>query len=232
VTFRSAAKAFGPRVIGVILSGYLDDGTAGLLAIKRAGGIAVVQDPSEAEVASMPLSAIRYAEPDHVLPESAIGAALNALVREAAATASNQPEATMPENIDSGQAGPIGEDIGEQERDERRGQPSVFTCPECGGVLWQVDEEGPPQFRCHIGHGYTGEYLSQQKVELVEKSIWYVMRSLKELMFLSVELATHARNAGDPTAAKHFEMQSRHAERQLSRLEQELLGPAHIDDPE
>jgi two-component system chemotaxis response regulator CheB len=225
VTFRSAARAFGPRVIGVVLSGHLDDGTAGLLAIKRAGGVAVVQDPGEAEAESMPRSAVWYARPDHVLHGSAIGPALNALVRDAVAAASNPLEVTMPENIDNDPSAPIGKDIAGQERDERRGKPSVFTCPECGGVLWQLDDEGPPQFRCHIGHGCTGAHLSHQKAEIVEKSIWYVMRSLKELMLLSAELAAHARGAGNAAAGEHFEMQSRAAEFQLSRLEQELLRP-------
>ena len=120
---------------------------------------------------------------------------------------------------------PIARDLAAQTRNERRGQLSTFSCPECGGVLWQLDEEGPLQFKCHVGHGYTGENLLQQKAESVEKATWHVMRSLKEVMLLSTELAAHARQQGNGQAAQTFESQARRAEEQLHRMEKRLLHP-------
>jgi two-component system chemotaxis response regulator CheB len=221
VAFRSAARVFGARAVGVVLSGSLDDGAAGLLTIKRAGGVAIVQDPAEAIETSMPLAAAQYLKPDYVLKASEIGSVLNSL----AATAMKQQPHSLSGNDRNLTNEQITKDLEAQERGERRGQLSTFSCPECGGVLWQVDEQAPVQFQCHVGHGYTGDHLLQAKSEGAEKAIWYVMRTLKEVIFLSTELANDARHHGDEAAAATFESQARRAESQLHRFEQQLFQP-------
>ena len=131
--FRTAARSFGPRVVGVILSGTLDDGTAGLAAIKMRGGVAIVQDPDEALFQGMPRSAIDNVAVDHVLPVNEIAPRIAQLVQEPvtgsapAVTDEMDMEARMAELEEAA-----------VQRNERPGTPSVFSCPECGGVLWEV----------------------------------------------------------------------------------------------
>jgi two-component system chemotaxis response regulator CheB len=234
VTFRSAARAYGRRVIGVVLSGGLDDGTAGLLAIKRAGGVAIVQDPFEAQEASMPLTAARYLNPDYVLKAAEIGSVLNSLAFRAMSqhissadvvSGSPSPESAVERQSPKETTQRIQDDLAKQERGERRGRTATFSCPECGGVLWEADEEGPRQFQCHVGHRYTGEHLVRAKSEDVEKAVWQVMRTLKEVMLLSTELAAEAKAQGNAAASVTFDRQARRAEAQLHQLEQQLMHP-------
>jgi two-component system chemotaxis response regulator CheB len=221
VAFRSAAKEFGPRAIGVILSGYLDDGTAGLLSIKRAGGITVVQDPADAEVDSMPRTAARYCKPDHQVAASEIGQLLNTFAHE------RRGHQDLDMGRDAGEiTAKIATDVAEQEKNERKGELSIFSCPECGGTLWQAGDEGPLRFQCHIGHAYTGDHLLKQKLETVERSGWYTMRALKETVLLTNELSLLAEQDGNAATAEEFRRQSRLADSLLHKLE-ELLMQSH-----
>jgi two-component system, chemotaxis family, protein-glutamate methylesterase/glutaminase len=152
--FRSAARAYGARVIGVVLTGNLDDGTAGLMAIKSAGGLAIVQHPDDALYAGMPSSALRHVQPDHVAP---LGEIPGILVRR------------VGEQVEQKGAGPVAQqqnhevDISEMDRGAlegpRDGVPSGYACPECHGALWEVDEGGLLRFRCRVGHAYSIENL-------------------------------------------------------------------------
>jgi two-component system chemotaxis response regulator CheB len=220
VLFRSAARAFGDRVVGVVLSGALDDGATGLLAIKRAGGMAIVQSPEEAIAKSMPATALRYVDADHVASASQIGPLLVTIADRLAhqeTSTMNAPTDRSQEKIDS--------DLAEQERGDRSGEISTFSCPECGGILWQIPDERPIQFRCHVGHGYIGKKLLEQKADDVERLIWSLIRGLKEVGLLSTELAREARAAGVADSAAQFERHARDAERQLMNLEAQLLRP-------
>src|SRR5581483_1706827 len=151
--FRTAARYYGPRVIGVVLSGALSDGAAGLLAVRGAGGVAVVQDPADALVAAMPLSASQIAGADYVVAAADLPPLLVKLVREAAAPTGGSP---VPDPIDK-MPEAVNRDFAQQIHNGRRGERSVFSCPECGGALWQVDEAELVRFRCHVGHAYNGE---------------------------------------------------------------------------
>src|SRR5207245_906078 len=154
--FRSAAAAAGARVIGVILSGSLDDGTAGLLAIKRGGGIAVVQDPSDALHASMPESAIENVDVDFVLPLRELPGKLTELLKQEV-TASEMPAKTL-EVMDMENR--IAEMDGKtMQEDARPGQPSAFSCPDCGGVLWEIHDGDYVPFRCRVGHAFSPESM-------------------------------------------------------------------------
>ncbi|MFN8592593.1 MAG: chemotaxis protein CheB [Thermomicrobiales bacterium] len=190
--FRSAARAFGPRVVGVVLSGALYDGSLGLMAVKLRGGLAIVQDPREASVESMPRSALNAVEPDFVLSAAEIGTVLSDVVR---IPVEKRGGVAVPETTEP-LAAVIAADFTEQADDERREQPTVYTCPDCGGVLWQDGAGGRLAFRCHVGHAYAPEMLLNQKSEEFEAALWASLRLLREKATLTRQLATRARETG------------------------------------
>ena len=170
--FRTAARNHGPRVIGVILTGFLDDGSSGLLAIKNAGGIAIVQDPSDAEVASMPKSALQQVQPDFCVPSKEIAALLNQLTE-------TEDTAMAPHDTGNG-AG--------EKTNQKRTQTS-FTCPDCHGAIWEVEENGELRFQCRVGHAYSPEGMQEANDEDVERSLWVALRALEESAALEQRLA-------------------------------------------
>jgi two-component system chemotaxis response regulator CheB len=190
--FRSAARHYGPRVVGVILTGFLNDGTAGLMAIRADGGVAIAQDPDDALVAAMPQSAAKIAGVDYVVPAAKVGALLVNLAREPVPREVGDqpmdPIERMPEVVDR--------DMDQQARNERRGKVSTFTCPECGGALWQVDDAGLIQFRCHVGHSYQGETLLTEQSEALEAALWTAVRTFREKSVLARQLAARERERG------------------------------------
>lgn len=206
--FRSAARHYGPRVIGVVLTGSLHDGTAGLMAIRAAGGVAVAQDPQDAAVAAMPQSAAEIAGVDHVAPASGLAALLIELVRDRGPRGLGDrrmdPIERMPEVVDRVMA--------RQARNERRGEVSTFTCPECGGSLWQVDDTGLVRFRCHVGHAYNGEVLLAEQSETLEAALWTAVRTFRERSVLARQLAAQEREKGNRWSADRFDEQAAQAE--------------------
>src|SRR5262245_34861077 len=167
--FRSAAVSYGRRVIGVVMTGALDDGTAGLRTIKQRGGLALVQDPAEADFPSMPRSAIENVAVDRVLPLREIPVALAELAGKpvdgtAPPDAAAETEALMA--------------TGEPESTDKLGKPSAFGCPECGGVLWEIDDAQLLRFRCRVGHAYSADSLVVEQTEGVEDALWAALRAL------------------------------------------------------
>jgi two-component system chemotaxis response regulator CheB len=166
--FRSAARHYGERVIGVVLTGALYDGAAGLLAIRGAGGLAVVQDAADASVAAMPYNATQIAGADRVVRLAEMGPLLVGLVQRplipAGGGSAVDPMEQMPEVVR--------EDMDDQIHNGRAGDVSIYTCPECGGALWQVDQKGLTQFRCHVGHAYNGEAFLAEQSERLEAALW------------------------------------------------------------
>jgi two-component system chemotaxis response regulator CheB len=223
--FRSAARYYGSRVIGVILSGSLRDGTAGLLAVRAAGGVSVVQDPKDAVVSAMPESAEQIAGADEVVPLSEIAPLLVRLVEDRAVSARPiegvDAEGKMPAVVDR--------DMDRQARDENRGRISIFTCPECGGALWQVDQSDLLRFRCHVGHVYDGRVLLTEQSENLEAALWTAVRIFREQSVLARQLATRERVEGRPDAARRFEEQSSHAAEQGRLIHDYLLRAAYPD---
>ncbi len=191
--FRSAADTYGPRVIGVILAGSLDDGTSGLWAIKDRGGVAVVQDPTDTLFPGMPLSAISNIAVDHIVPVSQMADLLVKLVNE---------EIELPEPPAPGEMTIEVESAAMGETDEKRmaelGELSAFTCPECHGALWQIVEGKIIRFRCRTGHAYTAEVLLDELDESIERSLWASVRGLEEnaslLAHMGRHLAEHGQN--------------------------------------
>jgi two-component system, chemotaxis family, protein-glutamate methylesterase/glutaminase len=198
--FRTAARAYGRRTIGIVLSGALYDGSMGLLAIKTRGGLAIVQDPTEAIVDSMPRRAIERAAADHVLPVAEIAAALADLVRQPVMA---RGENSMVNTIDAEELleAAIAEDFAEQASDARPEETTLFTCPDCGGVLWQGGEGSVLRFRCHVGHAFAPELLLSQKSEELETALWSSLRLLKEKATLTQQLANRTRTSGNGRAA-------------------------------
>jgi two-component system chemotaxis response regulator CheB len=222
--FRTAARSFGPRVIGVILSGTLDDGTAGLLAVKQAGGLAVVQDPEEAAYPGMALSALRNVRVDHVARAADMGALLDRLVR---LPASEPPEAnSRPDQTDPTDPEPAVAGTAELRTGHPPGQASRVVCPECGGVLWESQNGGVLHFRCHVGHAYSAETLLASQSDALEGALWRAVRALEEKAALSHRLAHRSRERGMHRASAQFETAARNAEQGSDMIRESLLkGP-------
>jgi two-component system chemotaxis response regulator CheB len=188
--FRSAAYAYGPRVVGVILTGLLDDGTAGLWSVKDRGGTAIVQDPKEAVAPSMPQSAMQNVKVDYRLSLSDIAPMLNELAhmpaaREGAYAVSERMKLEVEISKEN-----TAIDRGIQEMFER----SNYTCPECHGVLLQLKEGAILRFRCHTGHAYSAATLLEDGEQGVEGSLWGAIRSLEERILLLQQFADHLEN--------------------------------------
>jgi two-component system chemotaxis response regulator CheB len=205
--FRSAARTYGPRVVGVVLSGALRDGSAGLMAIAARGGVTVVQDPEEALFDSMPRTALTYVQVDHVLPARQIPALLGRLAREPAAYREAIGTPTMSD-MDEMMPQLVRRDITAQERNEHGGEMTVYTCPECGGTLWQADHDGLVQFNCHVGHAYAAESLLGHMSEELEAALWRCVRMLAEKATLTRQLAGRLQVAGQETQAARIAEQA------------------------
>jgi two-component system, chemotaxis family, protein-glutamate methylesterase/glutaminase len=197
VLFRSAASHFGPRVIGVVLSGRLDDGAAGLHDIKRCGGIAVVQDPTDAEATSMPMSAIRGTSVDHVVRAAEMAGVLCSLVKE---DLKEDVQHRAPEDVHLELKSAQVFGLSDEEMD-KLGKLAPRVCPDCGGPLWQIQHSSAVHFRCHVGHSYSPEALAMEQALLIERSLATVLRSLLEWASLAQEMAVISENQGDEDAA-------------------------------
>jgi two-component system chemotaxis response regulator CheB len=213
--FRSAAQVYGPAAIGVVLTGSLDDGTAGLWAIKRLGGTAIVQDPAEALFPSMPSSALAHVRVDHVAGLARIAALLHDITRReiAAPAAEIAPGTTLEMEVD------IAKDRNAYDAGvEQFGDPSPFACPECHGVLLKLDEDGRLRFRCHTGHAYSIESLVAAASEGIEHSLWTAIRTLEEGALLMERTARHLEEHHDGNGAGECRSQAHDARRHSTVL--------------
>lgn len=201
--FRSAACTFGARVIGVVLSGALNDGSAGLRAIKRCGGIAVVQHWTDATVAEMPLNAARHAMIDYALPANEIAAHLARLAHEPAGATPPIPLEMRVETAIAAQ-----ELMGMRAEDEL-GRPSRFTCPECHGVLWEINDGSLLRYRCHVGHAFTAEAVLTAQEMRAEEMLWSLMRAHQERAALARRMAEQQRAKNHGELAEQMEKRAR-----------------------
>jgi two-component system chemotaxis response regulator CheB len=224
--FRSAARRYGPRVVGVVLTGALDDGTVGMLAVIERGGIAVVQDPREAMYPSMPLSVLQNCKVDHVLPLADIPALLAQLAATPAEEEGAYPvtdkldlEVQMVEGLDS-----------HPNVLDRLGTPSYFTCPECHGTLWEVQDGDLPRFRCRTGHAYTAESMLAEHNESMEAALWAAVRALEESVTLSRRLAERARRHNHTIVEQKFNDKARETERDANLIRGLLFSRKQITE--
>lgn len=225
--FRSAARWHGARVVGVVLSGNLDDGTAGLVAIKHHHGVAVVQDPAEALYDGMPRSAVENAPVDHVVPMHGIGPALVRLARTPPPDEPDpMPDDPMDDRIE------IESDITAMRtsapaEEDHPGHVSGFTCPECHGALWEIEEDGLVRFRCRVGHGYNMEAMLAEHGRDVEAALWTAFRALRERAALCRRMGERMAARGQHGIAARQHEEAGEAERRAALLRQVLLrGPA------
>lgn len=219
--FRSAAHYYRERAVGVILTGTLDDGAAGLLEIKRNGGVAVVQDPSDALFPGMPQSALEVTVVDHCLPVAEIGPTLARLV-----TASHEREdISVPAASDDLEFETRIARADQQaiKDDSRPGKPSHFGCPECGGVLWELESDQIVRFRCRVGHAYSAESLLASQTEGLEAALWSALRALEEKASLTRRLSERATGQAQHAAARRFSEQMRAAEAHTNTIRTVLL---------
>lgn len=223
--FRTAARRYGARLMGVILSGALDDGTYGLKVVKDAGGVAVVQDPDEAAFPSMPMSALRYVEVDHVLPAAQIAK----LIADGAAD-SIEGEGSMGRQKEPEPQNPS-EKTDVEEMEENFGAPSALTCPDCGGALWEVKNGELTRYRCHVGHQFTTEGLDAEQQDAVENALWSAVRVLEEHAELRNRMATRAQQAGMEAVSSGFSESALDSTRQADTI-RELLFSRALPDPQ
>jgi two-component system, chemotaxis family, protein-glutamate methylesterase/glutaminase len=214
--FRSAALAFGPRVVGVVLSGALDDGTAGLWAVKDRGGIAVVQEPDDAAVPSMPTSALAEVAVDHVAPARELGPLLARLARQP--VPAQEPQARQATDELAREVGISAIDEALHSRSERYGQPSRFTCPDCGGVLWELGSEGPVRFRCEVGHAHSAATLAETQTEAAEAAMWSALRALEDKTELARRRSVAAAARGFSTQAALFTAEEQAAQQHAAAI--------------
>jgi two-component system chemotaxis response regulator CheB len=185
--FRSAAATFGGRVIGVVLTGALSDGTSGLRAVKRCGGLAVVQDPSDALVPEMPRNAIRHVDVDHVVALSEMGALLARLCRLPAGPTPKIPSEIRFETAIAAQ------ELSGMGANDRLGELSPFTCPECQGSLWEVEDGSILRYRCHVGHAYTADAALAAGDAEIDVMLQKLLRSHRERAALARRMAQEER---------------------------------------
>jgi two-component system chemotaxis response regulator CheB len=218
-TFRTAARAYGARVAGVVLSGALDDGTAGLAAIKERGGIAIVQDPQDALFPDMPRNALESVQVDYCLPTLEIAPLLARLAHEPVKEKTAPP---VPEEMEK-ESEIEAMDMDTIEDEEKPGTPSVFGCPECGGILWELQDGELLRFRCRVGHAFGAEGLLSAQSEGVDTALWSAFRALEENAALARRLAKRARQSGRNNSARIFEQRAQAVERQAETIRQALI---------
>jgi two-component system, chemotaxis family, protein-glutamate methylesterase/glutaminase len=191
--FRTTARSYRNRVIGVVLSGNLNDGSHGLRQVKALGGLTVVQDPDDALYPGMPSAAIELVDVDHVFPITALADLLVRLTRE---QIPEVPDVLRPDEVESERPGKRGNE-GELVNARLGGAPSVYTCPECRGNLWEIRDENLSRYRCRVGHSYTEDSLIHEKGESLEAALWSALEALEEQASLTQRMAQRALELGN-----------------------------------
>jgi two-component system chemotaxis response regulator CheB len=214
--FRTAAKLYGARCIGVILSGALDDGSLGLAAIKDAGGGAIVQSPGDALVPDMPRNALQRVAVDYAVPLDEIAPLLVRLARQPRVQVSGPVERELPTLLDP----------------RTEGAPALLACPDCQGTLWMLGDQDLIEFKCRVGHSYSLDTLLEAQDESVERAIWASVRALEETAALTRRLEQDATARGNALSARHFRSRAEAAERNSATVrrvfEKEFSEPSNV----
>lgn len=201
--FRTAARAYGPRVIGVVLSGFQDCGTAGMLSVAARGGITVVQDPNTAAAREMPASVLRHMRVDHVVRPAELPGLLARLVEQPAADERHVPSPQL-----------------EVLEGERGGRPVQTVCPLCNGSLTEAEVAGFERYRCHEGHAFSLQSLADHQAEETERALWAAARALDESAALSARLS----RTGMPELRERFADHELTQRRQAEIIRRVLLA--------
>jgi two-component system chemotaxis response regulator CheB len=228
VLFRSAVLAYGPRVVGVVLSGSLDDGVAGLRAIKSRGGLAMVQHPADAIFDGMPRSAIEAVDVDYVLPVAEMPPVLSQLAREPVDAAKGAPPSKqLKEEVEMSEI-----ELDLMHNSHHPGKPSAFGCPDCGGVLWEIEDGNLVHYRCRVGHAFGPESLLAAQSDDIEDAMWVALRALEERESLARRLKTRAEELRQTLAVPRYEEQIKETHGRAEVLRRLLLTGSARELPE
>lgn len=205
--FRSAARWYGPRVIAVVLSGALDDGTTGAFAVRLAGGVVIAQTPEDALHPSMPANVVEAGLADHVVPVAGIAPLIQRLVHE------EVPNVERPRAVSSMAPESLERDDAMEDPESPPAAPaSSFTCPECHGALWELKDGGLVRYRCRVGHAFAPESFMAYQTSHVEEALWTALRALEESAALAKRLADRSRAQGLAASARRYDEKERDAE--------------------
>lgn len=216
--FRSVAVNYGSRAIGVILTGGLSDGASGLHAIKRCGGITVVQDPRDAASPDMPTSALAATPVDHIATLEEMAALLGRLASQPA-----RPGAPPSDELKL-EVGIAAERQSDMALNDRLGERSVLTCPECHGLLWEIKEGELVRYRCHVGHAFTLEALEAEQATELDRALASALRALNERIALVRRLADQARRLQHASTVRRWESRVREYENQAEVIRAALMA--------
>ncbi|HET8859975.1 chemotaxis protein CheB [Marivirga sp.] len=213
--FRSAAVAFGAGVIGILLTGYLDDGTSGMKAIKKCGGICIVQDPEEAEYPDMPRNALNNIKVDYCLPIAEMGSLLSKIIPKRLSQIDkkgNKGKKAIPDDVLT-EAKIAERVLSDLSSANKLGDQVPFNCPGCGGVLWKVGKDDDLRFRCHTGHAYTSAFLLAEQTNKIEETMWTALRMFEENKNLLTEMVRGKQGVGSKTAKERVKTTQVHIDR-------------------
>jgi two-component system chemotaxis response regulator CheB len=222
VLFRSAAVAYSTRTIGIVLTGLLNDGTTGMLAIKRSGGTCVVQDPNEAEYPDMPLSVLDNMEADYCISlanmEEVISAILQTTPEETPAPDDVIIESQIAEKV-----------VVDYDNVRQLGEKSIYACPDCGGGLWKISKGGEGQgkvdrYRCHIGHSYSEKDLVIKQEEIFESTLWTALRIMEERRNLLMKMQNDHAKKGLVTLAKSYKEKADDIQVHVDKMKEVLFA--------
>ncbi len=207
---RSAGVCCGPRTVGVVLTGTLGDGASGLWALGQCGGITVVQDPRDAAFAEMPLTALNRVKPEHVVRLADMPALLISLVHQPAGESQPVPRSIKYE-VEIARTG-------QSSMDEMDGfgRRSVLACPDCGGVMWEIDEGEMVRYRCHVGHSYAAEMMSLALDDGLRRALAAAVRALEERVALAKKLHRQAIDGSHRLLAETWKDKAREYEHELN----------------
>jgi two-component system chemotaxis response regulator CheB len=226
--FRSAAYVYKSRVIGIVLSGLLNDGTSGLWTIKRLGGIAIIQDPRDAEQPQMPENVIEYVEADYILPASEMGPLIADLITERAPEKIKfseeelgmlKVEVAIATNSSAFEMGIV-----------EMGELTPLTCPECHGALVRLIEGSLVRFRCHTGHAYTASALLSEVTESVEAMLWQSMRGMEELTMILNGIGSHFERLNNEDAAEIFRNKAKDSSKRARVIHASIFRQEHYSE--
>jgi two-component system chemotaxis response regulator CheB len=212
VLFRSAAAGYGERAVGIILTGMLNDGTAGMWAIQQSGGHCIVQNPNEAEYPDMPLSVLEIVQVDHCISLKKMGDIVNIICRNNGSKKIKPPAIITLESALSEKAATNLEKVA------TLGEKSTYSCPDCGGGLWKIGNDKASHYRCHIGHAYSEKDLLVRQSETIEQTIWVAVRMMEERKFLLLRMAGENDKKGLGKLGMHYRKQAEELDNHLEKM--------------
>jgi two-component system chemotaxis response regulator CheB len=217
VLFRSAAAHFGDRTIGIILTGYLNDGTAGMSAIKRCNGYCIVQDPAQAEYPDMPQSVLDSVPVDFCVPLIKIVGSILSIIKSAEPAPASVPpdvakEAKIAENA-----------VVSLEAAANLGEKAPYVCPDCGGSLWSMNTGDIKRYRCYVGHSYYENELLIKQAESLEATLWIALRMMEERRMLLLKIYDDELKKGFHRLAQIHKKRADDLEKHISKLKDLLF---------